>query len=156
MNRRHVLLAGLASTISAALLARPVLATPARMEVFKSPTCGCCSAWIDHVVEAGFEAVARDVDQETLWRLKAGAGVAPELSSCHTAFIEGYVVEGHVPASDIRRLLADRPDALGLTVPGMPIGSPGMEMGDRRDAYATLLVLRDGTTDVFARHGLAP
>ena len=152
MNRRHVLLAGLASAIGAALPARPVLATPARMEVFKSPTCGCCTAWIDHIVGAGFEADARDVDQETLWRMKARAGVAPELSSCHTAFIEEYVIEGHVPAGDVRRLLAKRPNALGLTVPGMPIGSPGMEMGDQRDAFDTLLMLRDGSTKTFQRH----
>ena len=84
--------------------------------------------------------------------MKARAGITPELSSCHTAFIDGYFVEGHVPAGDVQRLLAERPDALGLTVPGMPIGSPGMEMGDQRDAYDTLLVLRDGSTEVFESH----
>jgi len=84
--------------------------------------------------------------------MKARAGVTPDLSSCHTAFIDGYFVEGHVPAGDVERLLAERPDALGLTVPGMPIGSPGMEMGDQRDAYDTLLVLRDGSTAVFESH----
>jgi hypothetical protein len=152
MNRRHFILAGIASGLAAATVGRPALATPGQMEVFKSPTCGCCSAWVDHVTRAGFDAVARDVDQETLWTMKDRAGVTPELSSCHTAFIDGYFIEGHVPASDVQRLLSERPDALGLTVPGMPIGSPGMEIGNQRDAYDTLLVLLDGSTEVFESH----
>lgn len=152
MNRRYFILTGIASGLSAATRGRPALATAGQMEVFKSPTCGCCSAWVDHMTRAGFDAVARDVDQETLWTMKDRAGIAPELSSCHTAFVDGYFVEGHVPASDVQRLLSERPDALGLTVPGMPIGSPGMEMGDQRDAYDTLLVLRDGSTLVFESH----
>lgn len=152
MNRRHFILAGIASGFTATTLGRPALASLGQMEAFKSSTCGCCSAWVDHMTGAGFDALARDVDQETLWSMKARAGVTPELSSCHTAFIDGYFIEGHVPAGDVQRLLAERPDALGLTVPGMPIGSPGMEMGDQRDAYDTLLVLRDGSTVVFESH----
>ena len=152
MNRRHFILTGIASGLAAAMVGRSALASLGQMEVFKSPTCGCCSAWVDHMTRAGFDAVARDVDQETLWTMKERAGVTPELSSCHTAFIDGYFIEGHVPASDVQRLLSERPDALGLTVPGMPIGSPGMEMGNQRDAYDTLLVLRDGSTEVFERH----
>ncbi|MCC1492817.1 DUF411 domain-containing protein [Cognatishimia sp. F0-27] len=152
MNRRHFVLTGIASGLAVATLSRPALASFGQMEVFKSPTCGCCAAWVDHMTRAGFEAVARDVDQETLWTMKDRAGVTPELSSCHTAFIDGYFIEGHVPASDVQRLLSERPDALGLTVPGMPIGSPGMEMGNQRDAYDTLLVLRDGSTEVFESH----
>jgi hypothetical protein len=152
MNRRHFILAGIGSGLATAMVGRPALATPGQMEVFKSPTCGCCSAWVEHMSGAGFDAVARDVDQETLWSMKARAGVTPDLSSCHTAFIEGYFVEGHVPAGDVQRLLAERPDALGLTVPGMPIGSPGMEMGDQRDAYDTLLVLQGGSVEVFNSH----
>ena len=148
MNRRHLIFTGL----GAALLARPVLAASSRIEVYKSPTCGCCSAWVEHMARAGFDTLARDVDQETLWSMKERAGVAPEVSSCHTAFVDGYFIEGHVPAGDVQRLLAEPPDALGLTVPDMPIGSPGMEMGNQRDAYDTLLVLRDGTTEVFQRH----
>ncbi|WP_299684144.1 DUF411 domain-containing protein [uncultured Tateyamaria sp.] len=152
MNRRHFILTALVSGLGPALLAHPARATSAQIEVFKSPTCGCCAAWVDHLIGAGFDPVVRDVDQDTLWEMKERAGVPPELSSCHTAFISGYVVEGHVPAGDIQRMLAERPNGLGLTVPGMPIGSPGMEMGSQRDAYDTLLVLRDGTTKVFARH----
>ncbi|GIT87354.1 DUF411 domain-containing protein [Roseobacter sp. OBYS 0001] len=153
MNRRRFIFSSLASGLGAGMLASPARAMSARIEVFKSPTCGCCTAWVEHMTQAGFEVETRDVDQETLWSMKARAGVTPELSSCHTAFIAGYFIEGHVPGTDVQRLLSQRPDALGLTVPGMPLGSPGMEMGNQRDAYDTLLVLPNGMTEVFARHG---
>ena len=123
-----------------------------RIEVFKTPTCGCCSAWVDHLLDAGFDLDAQDVDQDALWALKERSRITPELSSCHTAIVDGYFIEGHVPASDVRRLLSEKPDALGLTVPGMPIGSPGMEMGEQRDPFETFLVLRTGTTEVYQRH----
>lgn len=148
MNRRHFL-----SALGSVALARPALAAPARVEVYKSPTCGCCSAWVAHMARAGYAVDARDVDQDALYALKEKAGIAPDLASCHTGFVEGYVVEGHVPAGDVARLLSARPDAVGLTVPGMPIGSPGMEMGEAREPFETLLILRDGTTRVFQRHG---
>ena len=151
MNRRAFTLSGLASVFVAYLLARPAYAADYRLEVFKSPTCGCCTAWVEHMARAGFDTVTRDVDLETLKIKKTNAGVSQELSSCHTAFIAGYFIEGHVAAKDVQRLLLERPDALGLTVPGMPIGSPGMEMGNRRDAYDTLLVLGDGSTRVFTK-----
>lgn len=101
---------------------------------------------------AGFSTDTRDVDQDALYALKARSGITPELASCHTAFVDGYFVEGHVPARDVQRLLGERPDAIGLSVPGMPIGSPGMEMGNQREAFDTLLVLRDGSIEVFERH----
>jgi hypothetical protein len=148
MNRRNFLL----TASGAVLAAGPVFAATPRMQVLKSPTCGCCSAWIAHVKSAGIDVDAQDVTQDALWTAKDNAGITPELSSCHTGSIEGYFIEGHVPAADIQRLLAERPDALGLTVPGMPIGSPGMEMGDQRDAFDTLLILRGGETLVFERH----
>lgn len=148
MNRRHFTLGAL-GLVSLVLSAQ---ATPPRLEMYKTPTCGCCSAWVERMAEAGFFVVARDVDQDTLWSLKDRAGIALELNSCHTTFINGYFVEGHVPASDIRRLLSERPDALGLAVPGMPIGSPGMELDGRRDAFTTLLVRADGSVQVFASH----
>jgi hypothetical protein len=100
---------------------------------------------------AGFTVPMRDVYQDTLWRAKAMAGVRPETASCHTAIIDGYVVEGHVPAEDVRRLLAERPRALGLAVPGMPIGSPGMEVGAQKEAYEVLLLKAGGGTEVFSR-----
>lgn len=148
MNRRAFIVAGAA----AAGLAGQASAQSPRIEVYKSPTCGCCSAWVEHMERAGFVVDARDVEQDTLYALKAQSRITPELASCHTALIDEYVVEGHVPASDVERLLAERPDALGLAVPGMPIGSPGMEMGDQREVFNTLLVHKDGSTEVFQRH----
>ena len=151
MNRRNFLFATLASGVSAVMLPQAVLANPSKMEVFKSPTCGCCSAWVEYMISAGFDVVMHDVDQKTLRTIKARVGVTQELSSCHTAFISGYFIEGHVRAAEVRQLLSERPNALGLSVPGMPIGSPGMEMGDQRDTYDTFLVLKNGSTEVFYR-----
>ena len=148
MKRRVLLLAALWLP----LLGPTAAARASEVTVYKSPTCGCCSAWIAHLRDAGFDVKSRDVDQEPLWTLKARLGISPELSSCHTALVGGYFVEGHVPASDIDRLLKERPEALGLTVPGMPIGSPGMEMGNEREAFETLLVRRGVRPEVFTRH----
>lgn len=117
--------------------------------VYKSPTCGCCSAWADHLRQNGFTVETADV--QDLSAVKRQYGIPPALQSCHTAVVEGYVVEGHVPAADVKRLLTERPDAAGLTVPGMPIGSPGMEQGDTTEPYDVLLV-HDGETTVFASH----
>lgn len=93
--------------------------------VYKTPTCGCCNGWVDHMREAGYTVDARDVTD--IMSVKRDAGVPVQMSSCHTALIDGYVVEGHVPAEQIARLLAERPEVSGIAVPGMPIGSPGME-----------------------------
>lgn len=150
MNRRSFLVASAAATGLASRVAAQARAP--RVEVYKSPTCGCCSAWIEHIKRAGFVVDARDVNQDALYALKAQSGITPELASCHTAVVDRYVVEGHVPASDVERLLVERPDAPGLSVPGMPIGSPGMEMGNQRDAFDTLLLRHDGSTEVFERH----
>jgi hypothetical protein len=144
--------------IAGALAAVPLVVSMARaadlppVAVAKSPTCGCCGAWVDHMRTAGFEVKVRDVSDETLAALKRRLGLAPENASCHTAEVDGYVVEGHVPAEDVKRLLAERPDALGLAVPGMPIGSPGMEVGGTREPYDTLLIGTNGEAHVFARH----
>jgi hypothetical protein len=129
-------------------------ASAPQLLVAKSPTCGCCGAWVAHMREAGFRVAVRDVSDAELQTIKLGFGVRPEYASCHTARVGGYVIEGHVPAADVRRLLAERPGARGLAVPGMPLGSPGMESGDGTvEPYATLLLLRDGGAEVFARHG---
>jgi hypothetical protein len=119
--------------------------------VYKSPTCGCCQNWAEHMQAAGFPVETRDT--ENLDAIKTEVGVPFGQGSCHTARIGDYFVEGHVPADDVKRLLAERPDALGLTVPGMPVGSPGMEQGDAREPYDVLLVAKDGSTSVFAHHG---
>jgi hypothetical protein len=120
------------------------------IHVYKSPTCGCCTDWIKHLEDNGFEVDVSDVDNVT--PVKIEAGLTPVLASCHTAFINDYVIEGHVPADDIKRLLSQAPQARGLSVPGMPAGSPGMEMGDRKDPYQVLLFNANGQTRVFAEH----
>ncbi|MEZ4421975.1 MAG: DUF411 domain-containing protein [Gemmatimonadota bacterium] len=119
------------------------------MLVYKTPTCGCCSAWVDHLREAGFEVETRDLND--LSAIKADLGVDPRLQSCHTGVIDGYVVEGHVPAADIARMLSEKPEIAGLAVPGMPMGSPGME-GPRTDPYDVLSFEHDGTVSVFESH----
>jgi hypothetical protein len=120
------------------------------IHVYKSPTCGCCTDWVKHLEENGFKVDVSEVDNVT--PVKIEAGLTPALASCHTAFIDDYVIEGHVPADDIRRLLSEAPQGRGLSVPGMPAGSPGMEMGDRKDPYQVLLFNANGQTRVFAEH----
>lgn len=117
--------------------------------VYKSPTCGCCNKWVRHLEEAGFAANAEHLAD--LDSVRAELGVPTKYAACHTAVVEGYVIEGHVPAADIKRLLTERPAARGLAVPGMPIGSPGME-GPNPQAYDVLLLHEDGTVSVFAQH----
>lgn len=120
--------------------------------VYKNESCGCCKLWVQHVSKAGFPVEAHDVDNMN--PVKQRVGVPFGMGSCHTAEVGGYFVEGHVPAADIKRLLRERPDAKGLTVPGMPAGSPGMEVPSGEiQAYEVLLVAKDGSTSVFARHG---
>jgi hypothetical protein len=147
--RRRTFLIGV---LAAPLVARAARAESPVVRVTKSPQCGCCGDWVEHVRAAGFETEVGDVEQQALDALKAELGIAPEHASCHTATVDGYFVEGHVPAEDIQRLLSERPDARGLAVPGMPVGSPGMEMGDMRDPFDTLLIGKDGKSSVFASH----
>lgn len=109
--------------------------------VYKSPTCGCCSKWVDHLEENGFDVTSIDTDDVAM--MKARYGVPGDLTSCHTALVGGYVVEGHVPAAEIHRLLEERPEIAGLAVPGMPMGSPGME-GARTDAYDVVSFQNNG------------
>jgi hypothetical protein len=118
--------------------------------VYKSPTCGCCEGWVQHMREAGFSVDARDVGDAQLVDVKTQAGVPPQLQTCHTALVDGYVIEGHVPAEQIKRLLADRPpDVVGIAVPGMPMGAPGME-GPGAEPYKVYSWKRDGSGAVFA------
>ena len=127
-------------------------AEPIAVEVWKDASCGCCGDWIVHMQQNGFTVTAHDTGNNAV---RARLGLPAKLGSCHTALVGGYLVEGHVHADEVHRLLRDKPAALGLAVPGMPIGSPGMDgpvYGGRRDAYDTLLVLRDGSTRVFRRH----
>ncbi|MBJ7411855.1 MAG: DUF411 domain-containing protein [Phenylobacterium sp.] len=127
-------------------------AAPTHIVVHKTPWCGCCKGWVTHLVRAGFQPQV--VEHEDLAAVRERYGVPFTLSSCHTGVIGGYVVEGHVPPADIVRLLREKPKALGITVPGMPIGSPGMEtpQGDKEPFETLLLLDRQGRTQVFARH----
>ncbi|TAK53387.1 MAG: DUF411 domain-containing protein [Gammaproteobacteria bacterium] len=118
--------------------------------VYKSPSCGCCLAWADHMRSSGFPVEIHDV--QDLSPIKAEAGVPAGLGSCHTARVAGYFLEGHVPADDVKQLLARKLRARGLIVPGMVPGSPGMEQGDERQPYDVLLLAEDGSTTVFAHH----
>jgi hypothetical protein len=138
-----------ASSVQAEALPAPNPALPV-VKVWKSPTCGCCTGWVEHMRKAGFQVEVQDV--EDLTAIKAENGVATEHQSCHTGLVDGYTIEGHVPADDIVRLLAERPKITGLAAPGMPVGSPGMEMGAQRDAYDVLAFTKGGQTTVWASH----
>ncbi len=122
------------------------------VEVRKTNGCGCCLAWMEHLEENGFNTTGEDMFAGPLTRFKIDNGVPQRMASCHTALVDGYVIEGHVPATDIRRLLSERPDAIGLAVPEMPLGSPGMDQSDVREAYDVFLIRRDGSTEVFASY----
>lgn len=127
------------------------LPPPVAITVYKSPQCGCCRTWVDHLRQNGFDVTAQDVDDVAA--IKTKLGVPSELGSCHTAVTGAYVVEGHVPAADIRKLLAQKPKVAGLAVPGMPVGSPGMEVpGMEADKYDVIAFSKDGKRSVFASH----
>ena len=157
MNSRLILrIAGLAA-IASLSTALAVATEPQQeknaqpqMTVFKDPNCGCCKAWVEYVRKHGFTVTTKDTSDLTA--IKQSARVPANHRSCHTAFVNGYVIEGHVPIEDIKRLLAEKPKVAGLAVGGMPIGSPGMEVGNRKDAYDVVAFTRDGTTRVFAKH----
>ena len=147
--RKIVLLGALVLAASLVLRARPVEADPQVVHVYKSATCGCCQKWVDHVRSRGYTVTVENVPDVA--PVKRNLGVPSTAQSCHTAVIGNYFVEGHVPAEDIARLLAEHPDIAGLAVPGMPIGSPGME-GPNAQSYRVLAVHKDGKLDVFAEH----
>jgi hypothetical protein len=136
--------------IAFAALSLGSAAHAASMTMFKSPSCGCCGKWVEHVEKHGF--TVKTVPTADMQAVKQRLKVPASLASCHTTVVGGYVVEGHVPASDIKRLLATKPKARGIAVAGMPMGSPGMEHGNHREPYATMLMGRDGKATVFARH----
>jgi len=154
LSRRAALAAG-ASFLAAAALPAAAQGTGPRVHVLKDPGCGCCAAWIGILEAEGFRVTTEASAGVALMRFKAANGIPPAMVSCHTAKVGGYVVEGHVPVADIRRLLGERPDAVGLAVPGMPRGSPGMGPESEREAYEVFLVGRDGSAAVFSRHAAA-
>ncbi len=149
MNRRHFFLSAGAL---AAISAHPALAAASapEVQVYKSPTCGCCGAWVEHMRAAGFTLKVTEVSDTTAVRKRLG--MPDRYASCHTASAGGYVLEGHVPAAEVKRLLATRPKAIGLAAPGMPAASPGMDVPGRKDPYDVLLVGTDGQSMVFATY----
>jgi hypothetical protein len=152
MQRRQWLKAAASMGLAASLPHRSALAQAHTVEVWKDPDCGCCHLRVEHLQASGFKVAVRDVGNNAA---RKRLGMPDKLGSCHTATVGGYVIEGHVPAADIRRLLKNRPLALGLAVPGMPIGSPGMdgpEYKGRKDAFDVLLVQKDGSTTSFQRY----
>lgn len=149
VNPRWAILVLAVTALATALGVMAIQSTRAAdLVVYKSPTCGCCDKWVEHMQDAGFSVEPRDrVDLDPV---KAEHGIARHLQSCHTAVIDGYVVEGHVPADLVRRMLDERPDIRGLAVPGMPMGSPGME-GPYTERYDVLAIGSDGRTQVYDR-----
>jgi|LauGreDrversion4_2_1035121.scaffolds.fasta_scaffold92502_2 Cu/Ag efflux protein CusF len=150
LPRRHWLAA--AAVLALTGFERTAMAQASNVQVWKDPNCGCCQLWVEHLQASGFKVEVRDVGNTAA---RKRLGMPEQLGSCHTASVGGYVIEGHVPAAEIQRLLKERPAALGLSVPGMPIGSPGMdgpEYKGRKDAYDVLLVQKDGTAKSFQHY----
>ncbi|GKT23088.1 DUF411 domain-containing protein [Acidovorax sp. SUPP3334] len=156
LDARRRALKGLAALGAAAIAPWPALAAdapPTAIEVWKDPNCGCCQDWVDHMNAHGFRATVHDTGNAAV---RSRLGLPQKLGSCHTALVGGYLVEGHVPAADVQRLLREKPKALGLAVPGMPVGSPGMDGAiyqGRQDPYEVLLVAHGAaSTRVFSRY----
>ena len=143
-HRRNAIVSGVAIAVLSTVGSAFAAAVP--IEVWKSPSCGCCAEWVKHLRDNGFSVRVNDVGNNAA---RVRLGIPAKLGSCHTAQVSGYAIEGHVPAADIKRLLSERPDAIGLAVPGMPVGSPGMEDGERRERYDVQLVVRGGGTRVY-------
>ena len=146
MTMRKTLL----GTLAFAAMFVGTAAHAATLTVYKAPSCGCCAKWIEHVEKHGFTVTT--VPTDDMMAVKKRLGVPDEVMSCHTTKVGNYVVEGHVPAADIKRLLAQKPKARGIAVAGMPMGSPGMDFGGQRQPYATMLIGSNGKTSVYANH----
>ena len=155
MMKRRFLLQAVASLASTAAMAPSLMAqTRPQVEVWKDPDCGCCKDWVSHLEANGFQVKVNDSGNT---QARTRLGIPEKLGSCHTAQVGGYALEGHVPARDIQRLLKERPKAVGLAVPGMPVGSPGMDgavYGGRKDAFNVVLVLADGNSSVYQAYPL--
>jgi len=152
MNRRRFFKSAAALAALSALPALPAFAALAgpEVQVFKSPSCGCCGSWVEHMRTAGFTVKVTEVNDTTAARKRLG--LPDRYGSCHTATVGGYVLEGHVPAAEVKRLLASKPKAIGLAVPGMPPSAPGMDVPGRKDPYEVLLVDTSGQSTVFANY----
>ena len=151
LSRRQLLIFA-SSSIVAAPLAGLADTITYDIHVVKNPQCGCCNAWIEILEGDGFNVTTEDQSNSELAVFKFESGIPKDMTSCHTAKIGGYFIEGHVPASDITRLIEERPDALGLALPAMPYGSPGMGPEDQREAYDVYIISADGTAEVFQHY----
>ena len=151
LSRRQLLICA-SSSIVAAPLAGLANDADTNIHVVKNPQCGCCNAWIEILKDDSFNVTAEDRSNSELAVFKSESGIPKDMMSCHTAKIGGYFIEGHVPASDIKRLIEERPDAIGLAVPAMPYGSPGMGPEDQREAFDVFIILVNGTTEVFQHY----
>lgn len=151
LSRRQLLVLASSYIVAAPLVALAGGVAP-DIHVVKNPQCGCCNAWIEILKDKGFNVTTEDRSGSFLTEFKIQSGVPKDMMSCHTAKIDGYFIEGHVDASDIKRLITDRPDALGLAVPAMPYGSPGMGPEDEREAYDVYIINADGTAAVFQHY----
>jgi hypothetical protein len=141
-----------AFTLAALFIAREPASLPAQgpaMTVYKTPSCGCCAKWVDHMKAAGFKVQVQDMDDLT--EIKQASGVPMKLRTCHTAVVGSYVVEGHVPADLVKKMLSEKPKMTGIAVPGMPVGSPGMESGNEKAPYDVVLFDKTGKTTVYAK-----
>jgi hypothetical protein len=152
MKTIAVVMTLLAGTVATAVVfAQKPAATV--VDVFRSPTCGCCMKWVEHLRQGGFEVRVKDLGQEALDKVKSDHGVPPAAQSCHTARVAGYTVEGHVPVDAVQKLLKEKPNVAGIAVGGMPLGSPGMEIpGGRKQAFNVVSFGKDGSTKVFASY----
>ena len=146
---RVIVGAGAAAVAAPRLSSAMTGAAPIPVTVYKSPSCGCCKNWVTHMQGAGF--TVKVIDMDDLTTVKKNAGVPQQLQSCHTALVGAYVVEGHVPADLVKKMLVQKPQITGLAVPGMVTGSPGMEMGDSKDPYDVIAFDRAGKTTIFAK-----
>ncbi len=154
LTRRSVLVGGTTLMASFPLRTEAQAAGPA-IHVLKDPNCGCCTGWIEILANEGFTVTVEPSAGTELMQYKIANGITEEMASCHTARIDGYMIEGHVPVADIRRLLDERPDAVGLAVPGMPYGSPGMGPENEREAYDVFIIRHDGAADTYSRYDAA-
>jgi hypothetical protein len=145
-----IVVAAMALSFVALISAQTVPAAKPMVTVYKSPTCGCCSKWIEHMQGNGFEVKAVDVEDIDL--VKRTYGVPAAAASCHTALVNGYVIEGHVPAESVSRLIREKPALAGIAVPGMPAGSPGMEVPGRKDSYSVISFDKAGQQSVYEKH----
>ncbi len=156
MRKQHFVVVAAALVLGTAVFVsaqnKPVSSrTP--IVVYKTPTCGCCGMWVEHMRQNGFQPEVHDVSAAEVRAVSQKAGLKDEGTSCHTAKVGNYIIEGHVPASDVQRMLKEKPAIAGIAAPGMPVGSPGMEMGGRTEKYNVASFTKDGATKVFSTHG---